>query len=311
MHPQIADDLFQTILAQVAVATVQLQGLVRDLEAGVGDVALGHRAQLDLVGVVGVQRTRGPPQHHSRRLEPGGHVGQGEPDRGLVEQGRAEGLSLANVGARFVEGGLRAAERARRDVEPAAVEALHRDAEAGALTVRAAQHRVGGHPHALQDHLRGGLRVPAHLLFERTETQSRSALFDDERRYAARAGLFWASRSCHHHVDVGGSRAGNELLDAVEHIVAALLDGAGAQRAGVGSGARLGQAVAGDDIHRRQAAESIPCVARRCRRCRSSTRTCCGWTGTRRSSGQAMANCSKIRTPSRRRSPLPPTSSRQ
>ncbi len=98
--------------------------------------------------------------------------------------------------------------------------------------------------------------MPAHLLFGCPETQSRSALFDDERRYTARAGLFWPTRSRHHHVDVGGSRAGNELLDAVEHIVCvffwALLDGAGAQRAGVGPGARLGQAVAGDDIHWRQ-----------------------------------------------------------
>src|SRR5208283_1391050 len=66
MHPQVADDLLETILAQVAVAAVQLQGLVGDLEARVGDIAFGHRAQLDLVGVVGVQRTCGPPQHQSR-----------------------------------------------------------------------------------------------------------------------------------------------------------------------------------------------------------------------------------------------------
>src|SRR6204780_1211822 len=38
VHPKVADDLFQTVLAQVAVATVQLQGLVCDVEAGVGDV---------------------------------------------------------------------------------------------------------------------------------------------------------------------------------------------------------------------------------------------------------------------------------
>lgn len=39
MHPQVADDLLQTILAQIAIAAVQLQGLVGDLKAGVGDVA--------------------------------------------------------------------------------------------------------------------------------------------------------------------------------------------------------------------------------------------------------------------------------
>ena len=168
---------------------------------------------------------------------------------GSSSRGAPERLPVANIGARLVEGGLRAAERARRDVEPAAVEAVHRDAEAGTLAVRAAQHRVGGHPHALEDHLRGGLRMPAHLLLVRAETQPGSALFDDERGDAARA---LATGAGHHHVDIGGSRAGDELLDAVEHVVAALLDGAGAQRAGVGAGAGLGQAVAGDDVHRGQ-----------------------------------------------------------
>ena len=35
---------------------------------------------------------------------------------------------------------------------------------------------------------------------------------------ASRARFFWAPRSGHHHVDVRGTRAGNELLDPVEHI---------------------------------------------------------------------------------------------
>src|ERR1700761_8400445 len=222
MHPQVAHDLFQTILAQVAVATVQLQGLVGDIEARVGDVPLGHRAQLDLVGVVGVQRTGGPPQHHSRRLEVGGHVGEGEPNGGLVEQGSPERLPVADVGAGLVEGGLCTTERAGRDVDPAAVEALHRDAEAGALALGATQHRVGGNPHALQNHLRGGLGMPAHLLLGGAETQSLGALFDDEGRDAART---LAAGSCHHHIDVGGARTGDELLDAIQHVVATLLDG--------------------------------------------------------------------------------------
>src|SRR5271169_191397 len=162
MHPQIADDLLQTILAQIAIATVQLQRLVGDVEARVGDIALGHRAQLNFVNGVVVQCIRSPPQHHSRCLESGGHVGQGKPDRGLVEQGSAEGLSLANLAARFVEGGLRAAERAGRDVESAAVEAVHRDAEAGAFAIGAAQHRVRGYPYPLQHHLCGGLCMPSH-----------------------------------------------------------------------------------------------------------------------------------------------------
>ena len=153
------------------------------------------------------------------------------------------------IGRRLVERGLRPTERTRRNVDPAAVEAIHRDAEAGAFTIRAAQHRIGGHPHVLENHLRRRLGVPAHLLLMRAETQPRRVLFDDERRYSTGA---VGSGTRHHHVDVRGSRPGDELFDPVEHIIATLLAGPGAQRAGIGARTRLGQTVTGDDIHRSQ-----------------------------------------------------------
>ena len=56
----------------------------------------------------------------------------------------------------------------------------------------------------------------------------------------------------HHDVDVRCARSGDELLDAVEHIVVAVADGLGAQRAGVRPRTRLGQAVTGDRLHRGQ-----------------------------------------------------------
>jgi len=55
---------------------------------------------------------------------------------------------------------LRAAERAGRDVEPAAIEPGHRDLEADALV---AQSIGNGHARILEDHRAGRLRVPAHL----------------------------------------------------------------------------------------------------------------------------------------------------
>ena len=110
MHPQIADDLLQPVLGEIAVAAVQLQRLIGDVEAGVGDVALRHRAQLHLVGVVGVERSCRPPQQCSRRLQRGGHVGEREPDRRLVEQRAAERLPVGEVARRLVVGGLGAAE---------------------------------------------------------------------------------------------------------------------------------------------------------------------------------------------------------
>ena len=40
MHAQIAYDLFDAVFRQVAITAVQLQRLVRDIEAGVGDETL-------------------------------------------------------------------------------------------------------------------------------------------------------------------------------------------------------------------------------------------------------------------------------
>src|SRR3984893_4941630 len=55
VHPQIPDDLLQPVLTQIAVPAVQLQRLVGDVIARVGDIEFGHRAQLDLVWVVAVE----------------------------------------------------------------------------------------------------------------------------------------------------------------------------------------------------------------------------------------------------------------
>src|SRR6195952_2333595 len=98
MHPQIADDLLQPVLAQVPVAAVELQRLIGDRVAVVRDVPLGHRAEFALVRVVLVERSGRTPQQVSGRLERGGHVGEGEPDGRLVEELDAERLAVGEVG---------------------------------------------------------------------------------------------------------------------------------------------------------------------------------------------------------------------
>ncbi len=231
--------------------------------------------------------------------------------------GRRTPAGRRDVGRRLVERGLRPTQRARRNVDPATVEAAHRDGKTGAFAVRTTQHRISRHPHPLEHHLRRRLRIPAHLLLMRAETQPRTAFFDNESRYPARTGLFWATGSRHHHIRIGGSRPGDELLDAVQHIVCpgpCTVDAPPgcSTRHGIRARTRLGQAVAGNDIHRGQPrhprilrCSSVP------NRDQSSMRTCCGWIKTPRWSDTAIASSSKIRTPSRRRNALPPTSSRQ
>src|ERR1700758_2639443 len=66
VHPQVTNDLLQSVLSQISVSAVQLQCAVGDVIARVGDVALGHRAQLHLVRVVVVECGCRPPQQHSR-----------------------------------------------------------------------------------------------------------------------------------------------------------------------------------------------------------------------------------------------------
>ena len=114
----------------------------------------------------------------------------------------------------------------------------------------AAQHRVGGHPNALEappapSAARSSPSSPLDAP-KLSPGLSFSTMNADIPRGPSAAG------ARHHHVDVGGSGSGDELFDAVQHVIATLLDGAGAQRAGIRAGARLGQAVAGNDIHRGQ-----------------------------------------------------------
>src|SRR3984893_5630654 len=211
VHAQVADDLLQSVLSQIAVSAVQLQRLVGDVIARVGDRAFGHRAQFNLVRVVVIEGGCSPPQQHSGRYKRCGHVGESEPDCGLVEQAAAERLPVAHVSGGLVIRSLRATQRARRDVHAPTVEPVHRDPESRPFAVGAAQHRVRGHPDTLEDHLRGRLGVPTHLLLLRAETQPGSALLDDKRRDAA-----WSvsTGARHDDVDVRYACAGDELLDA-------------------------------------------------------------------------------------------------
>ena len=107
-------------------------------------------------------------------------------------------------------------------------------------------------PDPFENHLRGGLGVPAHLLLVHTETQSGRVLFDDERRDAARP---FTAGAGHDHVDVGDTGPRDELLHPVEHIVVAVPDGLGAQRCRIRSGTGFGEAVGGDQFHRRQSGD--------------------------------------------------------
>src|SRR5665213_645737 len=254
VHAQIAQIALDRIFLDVAVAAVQLQRLVDDLETGVGGEALGHGALGSGFGIVALKRTGGAMHHEPRRVELGRHVGEAELERLELGERLAELLALDEMALRRFEAGARAAERAGADVDAAAIEPHHRDLEAHAF---AAQQIGSMHAAILEDHHGGRLAVPAELLLLLAEGQALAALLDQDAGNAVRP---LAAGARHHGIDVAGAAARDERLGAVEDEMIALAPGAGLERRGVGAGARLGQAIAREMRHGQKLGQEFPAL---------------------------------------------------
>src|SRR5205814_4371582 len=140
----------------------KLEAAVDRLEAGVGGKPLRHGGEPRGALLAVADRDRGAPDHQPGGFELGRMIGDPELKRLEIGETRSELLSLAHVFDGAVEAELRAADRARGDVEPAAVEPGHGDAKALALLADAMGRR---NPAILEDDHRGRLRLPAELLF--------------------------------------------------------------------------------------------------------------------------------------------------
>ena len=176
-------------------------------------------------GALRVERGRGAPEQRARGFELGRHVGEAELQRLELVEAFAERLALLHVGERLFERRLRAAERTGADVEPAAVEAGHRDLEADAFFAKPV---CGRHAAILENHGAGRLRVPAHLALVRAELEAGGPAFDHERRNPFRAASPVRAITTIEVALVAG--AGNELLLPVQHVVIAVADRPRAQR---------------------------------------------------------------------------------
>src|SRR5262249_52387150 len=111
--------------------------------------------------------------------------------------------------------------------------------EAEAIALRADAAR-GRNADVLEDHLACRLRIPAHLFLVGAERHALVGLAHDEGGDAF--GPVGAGAR-HHDIDVAGSGAGDELLRAVEDVVAAILVGASLETRRVGARARLRKTV--------------------------------------------------------------------
>src|SRR5436190_14407773 len=97
MDPQIAHDLLDPVFRQIAVAAMQLERLISDIKADVGDEALGHGAELCRVGGLGIERARGSPKKCAGSFELGRHVGQTKLQSLEIGQHLPEGPSLSHI----------------------------------------------------------------------------------------------------------------------------------------------------------------------------------------------------------------------
>src|SRR5438093_706966 len=158
---RIAHHPLHGILADVAVAPEDLNGVGRDLHGGIRREALRGGREVRHPWIAGV--TQG---ERAIDQQPGGfdlhrHVGQHELDGLEVDDPLPELLSLRRVPRRDVECPLRDAQGLRRDGRPRIVEGLHGIGEALALL---ADQPVGGDPAVLQDHLAGRRSPDPHLV---------------------------------------------------------------------------------------------------------------------------------------------------
>src|ERR1051326_7916767 len=238
MNAHVAQHAFDRMIAQIAIAAVELQAAVDRLEAGVGREPFRHGGEPGRARLAVCDRERGTADHQSRGLELGRMIRDAELQRLEIREPLPELLALAHVFDGALEAELGAADRAGCDVEPPAIEPRHGDAEAVTLLADAVCDR---NPAVLEEHHRSRLRFPAELLFLRAEREAARCFLNDEARNAVRAVLPGADPA---DVKVRDAAPGDECLRAIEHAMVAVAHGAGPQARGIGAPARLGQAIA-------------------------------------------------------------------
>ena len=75
MHARVAHQAFERVFADVAIAAVQLQRLVADVEARIGRIVLGVGGIGAAIALACVEQSAGQGYHLGRRDVQGGHVG--------------------------------------------------------------------------------------------------------------------------------------------------------------------------------------------------------------------------------------------
>src|SRR5690606_19167691 len=76
VNAQVAHNLFDAVVREITVTTMELQRLVCDLEASIGGNALGHCAKPGRIGKLRIEACCSTPKERPRGLKLSLHVGQ-------------------------------------------------------------------------------------------------------------------------------------------------------------------------------------------------------------------------------------------
>ena len=236
----VAVELLDRLLARVAVAAIDLDGVGGDLGGHVCCERLGERGLLGVANLL-VMEVSGLPDEQARGLDVHGHLCDHEAD-GLVLGDRAtEGLALGGVLARVLVGSAREADSRRGDHGARLVERAHCLEPARAFG--AAEDVVLVDAHILEGDAARITGALAHVVFLAADHDAGRVRRDDKASHPLVASVRVGVGE--HEVPGCLGPVGDPHLLAVDDVVVAILDGAGLDALNVRASAWLGHGVGG------------------------------------------------------------------
>ena len=224
----------------VTVATVDLDGQIRDFIGRLGGEQLGHGRCFGKGQLPVLQHGR-PVDHQSCGVHLGGHVGDHGLNGLMAFDGHPELPSLPSIADRLFQGSLGDAQGLGADAHAAGIQGGQPDFQPHAL---ACQKVRQGQTAVVQAD--GTDRVGAHAaqVFQIAYDESACAAFGHHHTDApATGGRIGPAED---QADVGDAAVGYEYLVGVDQVCVPIDQGRGLDAAGIGSGIGLGQAEGAD-----------------------------------------------------------------
>src|SRR5215467_8035534 len=222
----VAEEALHGKLAHVAVAAVELHGLIGDAFGHLGGEEFGHRHFGDAVRALRVEGGRAV-EETAGSLDLRGHVRHTVAQRLLLAERAVEGMALAQIGHGVLEGLGGPGQRKHAGHDALSLESCRELLEAAALHP---EEILGGDGAVLEGQLRGVGGAHAHLVELAAHREAGEPALDEEHGDAVVTTVGRARvRARGHEVEIAVHAVGDEDLAAREEIAIAVLDGAGGE----------------------------------------------------------------------------------